>query len=335
MHHPTVGRHVLVELFDCDASVADDPAAVRAALHAGAQALGTPVLGEAFHRFSPQGVSGVALIAESHLSCHTWPEVGYVAVDVYTCGDAHPVAAIEAMCAAFGARRWLVADVVRGLVDLAPDAAGLQEQVLLDPAAFHRALGPGPGSRRHVLRACGLVDVTGVVDPDLFERVRAEAMALLARPGPDERPADGPVIRAAYLDPVQRALLEVIAGEQLHDGPPAEMLAIIRRGSGSGDDRDRDGCDGWRLGELSYALLWVLAAPPCAEGGLLQCAPHARRGEPVFEHLARQPAASYPLVAGHAYLLRTDTTLHRLAPLVGGAAQVIVRMAYAANRDLE
>ena len=55
---------------------------VNAALEAGAE-----IRELAFHKFSPQGVSGVVVISESHLAIHTWPELGYAAVDVFTCGD--------------------------------------------------------------------------------------------------------------------------------------------------------------------------------------------------------------------------------------------------------
>jgi S-adenosylmethionine decarboxylase len=55
---------------------------VEAALRAGAE-----VREVVFHNFSPQGVSGVVVISESHLAVHTWPELGYAAVDVFTCGD--------------------------------------------------------------------------------------------------------------------------------------------------------------------------------------------------------------------------------------------------------
>lgn len=70
----------------------------------------------AFHRFSPQGVSGVVVIAESHLSIHTWPETGYAAMDFYTCGDhTNPWAACEYAAKMLGATSMLTTEVKRGI----------------------------------------------------------------------------------------------------------------------------------------------------------------------------------------------------------------------------
>ncbi|SDF26321.1 adenosylmethionine decarboxylase [Sporolituus thermophilus] len=82
-----LGRHILAEFYGCNASILNDvkkveDIMVNAALEAGAE-----VREVAFHKFSPQGVSGVVVISESHLAIHTWPELGYAAVDVFTCGD--------------------------------------------------------------------------------------------------------------------------------------------------------------------------------------------------------------------------------------------------------
>jgi len=81
-----LGRHVLAEIHGCPFEVLNNVAKVedimvRAALEAGAE-----VREVVFHKFSPQGVSGVVVISESHLAIHTWPELGYAAVDVFTCG---------------------------------------------------------------------------------------------------------------------------------------------------------------------------------------------------------------------------------------------------------
>ena len=82
-----LGRHVLAELQGCPFEILNDikkieKIMVKAALQAGAE-----VREFVFHKFSPQGVSGVVVISESHLAIHTWPELGYAAVDVFTCGD--------------------------------------------------------------------------------------------------------------------------------------------------------------------------------------------------------------------------------------------------------
>jgi len=110
-----MGRHVLAEIYGCSFDVLNDvkkveEIMVRAALEAGAE-----VREYVFHKFSPQGVSGVVVISESHLAIHTWPELGYAAVDVFTCGDAvNPWDACDYMTEKFGAHRVTATEVQRG-----------------------------------------------------------------------------------------------------------------------------------------------------------------------------------------------------------------------------
>ena len=82
-----LGRHLLLELKDCNEELLDDLDFIRECLNEAAVRCGASVVGESFYHFSPRGVSGVVNIAESHISIHTWPEYGYAAVDVFTCGD--------------------------------------------------------------------------------------------------------------------------------------------------------------------------------------------------------------------------------------------------------
>ncbi|MGB3491768.1 MAG: adenosylmethionine decarboxylase [Elainellaceae cyanobacterium] len=91
-----VGLHCILELYDCPSDLLDDVARVREAMRAAAQRAGSTLLNEVCHRFEPQGVTALALLAESHISIHTWPELGYAAVDVFTCGEtADPVQACQ------------------------------------------------------------------------------------------------------------------------------------------------------------------------------------------------------------------------------------------------
>lgn len=171
---PTLGHHVLLELFSCEGVACDDLEGVRAALHGAAQAMGTPVLGESYHRFTPQGVSGVILIAESHISCHSWPEEGYVAVDIYTCGAVHPREAIAALCASFRAGRWLVQSVIRGFVAYAPEGRVQRDQLLIVPEALGRPLSlASKGEQARLLHVAGVANVTAVVPSE--ERVALQA----------------------------------------------------------------------------------------------------------------------------------------------------------------
>ena len=82
-----VGKHCILELYDCQSSRLDDEAFLRDTITTAAKRAGATLLNLITHRFEPQGVTGLALLAESHISIHTWPESGYAAVDVFTCGD--------------------------------------------------------------------------------------------------------------------------------------------------------------------------------------------------------------------------------------------------------
>jgi S-adenosylmethionine decarboxylase len=83
----TVGKHCILELYNCNSEKLDDEAFLRTAITTAAKRAGATLLNLITHRFEPQGVTGLALLAESHISIHTWPESGYAAVDVFTCGD--------------------------------------------------------------------------------------------------------------------------------------------------------------------------------------------------------------------------------------------------------
>jgi S-adenosylmethionine decarboxylase len=82
-----IGKHCILELYDCSAQKLDDEASLRSSITTAVQAAGATLLQLITHHFEPQGITGLALLAESHLSIHTWPESGYAAVDVFTCGD--------------------------------------------------------------------------------------------------------------------------------------------------------------------------------------------------------------------------------------------------------
>lgn len=82
-----VGKHCILELYGCCPAKLDDEAFLRSTITAAVQHAGATLLHLITHHFEPQGVTGLALLAESHLSIHTWPESGYAAVDVFTCGD--------------------------------------------------------------------------------------------------------------------------------------------------------------------------------------------------------------------------------------------------------
>ena len=110
-----LGTHVLVELRDCDANALDDLQNVESTLIDTAKRIGATIVGHAFHQFSPQGVTGVVIIAESHICIHTWPEHGYAAVDIFTCGDTSRLEeAAQSIADAFGSRNRSVVTLRRG-----------------------------------------------------------------------------------------------------------------------------------------------------------------------------------------------------------------------------
>lgn len=82
-----LGRHVLAEFYGCSPEVLNDTIKIEKMMVDAALEAGAEVKEVIFHQFSPQGVSGVVVISESHLAVHTWPEFGYAAVDVFTCGS--------------------------------------------------------------------------------------------------------------------------------------------------------------------------------------------------------------------------------------------------------
>lgn len=85
--HPHFGRHLLAEFYDCNPNVLNNPVLIEESMKDAARACGATIVQSCFHRFNPYGVSGVVVIAESHLAIHTWPEFGYASVDLYTCGE--------------------------------------------------------------------------------------------------------------------------------------------------------------------------------------------------------------------------------------------------------
>ncbi|NMC62876.1 MAG: S-adenosylmethionine decarboxylase proenzyme [SAR324 cluster bacterium] len=82
-----LGRHIIAELYDCDRDLINDHDFIEEIMLRAVEQSGATVIRPVFHKFNPHGVSGVVVIAESHFSIHTWPEYGYCALDIFTCGD--------------------------------------------------------------------------------------------------------------------------------------------------------------------------------------------------------------------------------------------------------
>ncbi len=82
----SLGQQLIVELYGCDRTLLDDPSRLERILTESISRAGGTIIRPCFHHFSPHGVTGVVVIAESHVAIHTWPEFGYCALDVFTCG---------------------------------------------------------------------------------------------------------------------------------------------------------------------------------------------------------------------------------------------------------
>lgn len=110
-----IGIHCLAELYDCPSELINDIDAVTAAMREAVERMGAELVRTAAHQFSPHGVTVLGLLAESHISIHTWPERGYVAVDAFTCGTrCQPRRACEFLATALNAERHVIRDLVRG-----------------------------------------------------------------------------------------------------------------------------------------------------------------------------------------------------------------------------
>ena len=116
MSGAALGRHILCEAFGCDAAILNDRHQVELIMVQAALEAGAEVREVAFHQFSPQGVSGVVVISESHLAIHTWPEIGFAAIDVFTCGESvDPWEACNYLIRAFKAQNATTTEVKRGV----------------------------------------------------------------------------------------------------------------------------------------------------------------------------------------------------------------------------
>ncbi len=112
-----LGTHLLVELRDCNPKIIKDLAKVKNALVSAAKEAKATIVDISFHEFNPFGISGMVIIAESHLSIHTWPEYSYAAVDIFTCGDLiKPEVAASFLIKEFESRTPSIVELKRGIL---------------------------------------------------------------------------------------------------------------------------------------------------------------------------------------------------------------------------
>jgi S-adenosylmethionine decarboxylase len=114
-----LGRHVLAEFYGCSPDILNNTAQIEEIMVNAALEAGAEIREVVFHEFTPQGVSGVVVISESHLAIHTWPEFGYAAVDVFTCGTTvDPWVSCYYLKKHFTAERMAAKEIKRGIFEL-------------------------------------------------------------------------------------------------------------------------------------------------------------------------------------------------------------------------
>jgi len=114
----SLGKHLLVEYYECEPKILNDVNKIREYMMEAARVGGATIVNDVFHTFNPYGVSGVVVIAESHLAIHTWPEYNFAAVDLFTCGeDVDPWKAFEYLKKNLKSKYHLTMEVKRGVLN--------------------------------------------------------------------------------------------------------------------------------------------------------------------------------------------------------------------------
>lgn len=132
-----LGNHLIVEMYDCCPVIINDTKRVESCLKHAVELSGAHMVQSVIHHFNPHGVSGVIVIEESHFSVHTWPEYGYCALDIFTCGtEVDYYTALEYIKGAFQSKHISVSEVKRGILDLPvkllhkPEVIGEQHETI-------------------------------------------------------------------------------------------------------------------------------------------------------------------------------------------------------------
>lgn len=113
-----LGRHILVEFYNCDEEILKDHSYIEQIMCEAARESKATIVTSCFHKFNPWGVSGAVIIQESHLTIHTWPEYGFASVDLFTCGDSvNPWIGFAYLEKKLKAEKSESTEVSRGVVD--------------------------------------------------------------------------------------------------------------------------------------------------------------------------------------------------------------------------
>lgn len=115
----SLGNHLIIELYDCDADIINNTKTVEDTMIQAVKISGATMVQSVIHQFNPHGVSGVIVIEESHFSVHTWPEYGYCALDIFTCGEEIDYySALQYLKETWHAGSLNVTEMKRGMLDL-------------------------------------------------------------------------------------------------------------------------------------------------------------------------------------------------------------------------
>lgn len=109
------GQHLICEYYECNSNTLDNLEKMEQLLLEAAHRANAKVINKFFHKFSPNGITGVVMLAESHISIHTWPDLNYAAVDIFTCGEkTTPVLAYEYMVELLNSKKHELKNITRG-----------------------------------------------------------------------------------------------------------------------------------------------------------------------------------------------------------------------------
>lgn len=160
---------------------------------------------------------------------------------------------------------------------------------------------------------------------DLHIRATGNTPRFMSNVPQQEIAQHGKVIPAVYHSKALIGWLSLMAEEEIIPNPWQYEKYIVNRQEKAGDTH------GWHWGDYPFSLIWIIESPDISYGGLLQTVAHTRWNKThpqVHEHLVRNPIHTKAHATGDVYLLKSDTTLHRVTPLVKDATRVIINMAW-------
>jgi len=111
-----LGTHLLVEFYSCNFKIIDSIEIVKSVMIEAVNISGATIVEPVFHKFAPQGVSGVVVIEESHFAIHTWPEHGYASIDLYSCGEFDYMEAVKFLKKKFDCQNYQISSIKRGII---------------------------------------------------------------------------------------------------------------------------------------------------------------------------------------------------------------------------